>query len=279
MIELVGTSHDHVTRQYIEKIIERERFDHLFVEGANSSTLSDIEHLFKNNSPKLSKQVPLKIHQRWNSGFNRGPEPRYVEDLIEQQGYQHLQEKEVTFLDDDPVEYGDVLLTENNEGKQAKDVSKLSYEEFKKKLEQGVERNDFTKYFRNIGEFSSNIKSVSLSNPRKFTYFLKEVSTDFSDVIDENGNSGDDLFIDAALDFDIDRFDLQHAIYDLRKDFQDDRDQRWHAKISDYLDENPGEEILVMAGMNHMIEGDNSVRGLLEEDYEEVEVHPMDFYQ
>lgn len=271
MIKLVGTAHELVGTGILQEIVSKERYDHLFVEGIDSETQKEIEKLLNEDRPE-TLDLPPKRHEQWEADVNQALEPEFVERSP------LLSDDEVTFLDNEPLEHAKVLLSEDEAGTEKDQIGK---KEFKERLENGPERDDYIEYFRHLSDISFyDLLSVSLSDPDRFRHFLNDFATGFV-KIDENGEKEPfyaRYFFRKAEEHDIDRFDLQQTIYDHRRDFQDERDQRWYDTISGYLEENPEDDILVIAGINHVVDGENSVRRLLEDEYGEVEAHPLDHY-
>jgi len=54
-------------------------------------------------------------------------------------------------------------------------------------------------------------------------------------------------------DYNIDRFDLQRLKQKERKTwFTGSRDHNWHKQITNYMEEKPYDEVLVIAGLRHV---------------------------
>jgi len=64
-----------------------------------------------------------------------------------------------------------------------------------------------------------------------------------------------------------------------KRGLQDPRDHNWHKQITNYMEENPYDEVLVIAGLRHVVDGENTLRRKLEETYTSryVDVKPIDY--
>lgn len=272
MIKLVGTSHKLIDPGDIETVLAEEDYDHLFVEGITSDTKQRIEELINEEGMAPGGDSDEK-YQYLSNKVNRSLEPEYIEKTP------FLTDDQVTFLDDDPIKHLETILLSEEE----KDSRKKGIDEenmLDKLIDGPPKREDYLDYFRHLRETDwYEFFSVSLSNPERLDSFIRLLGKDF--VINEGEDTNKlyaNYFVKKAKEYEIDRFDLQEVIYEGRKDFQDERDRRWYEKISEYKEENPEDDILVISGLNHFVDGEKSVRGLLENNHENVETAPFDHY-
>lgn len=288
MITLIGTVHSDVRKHpnKLEDQISRYRFDHIFVEGMSDEVLQSrsedaVETIYEEVKEELTRNNFTEDTFRSVLGdIQQGPEPNYI------QNNSSIDPEKVTFLDNDNcvVQSGytvkEHILAEEKVG--PKDgIDKLELEE--KMLREKDTRKDYIDYFRFLRESGyPELDYTAISNEQRFNDYMKHLAKDFS-----NGNSlakeldlnnYDEIFRDSIEEYDIDRFDLQELIHEDRDhDFQAPRDQLWYQQVSEYVDQNPEESILLVCGLNHLTAKEGTLRSRLEnEGYsDEIIVRPL----
>lgn len=286
MIKLIGTNHRDVEDNPSDfgRLLFEEDFDALFVEGISSQALEK-EKL--NSFDELSEDIETELTEIYNDAqdifyglvnLKQGPEPDYVEN----EWLDEENRDSVTFLDD-----------------------KRSYNHIEQSVVSGLRNNDIR--FYTDGGLSKSSLDIMFENgePTKQNYidFLKNAIADdqmctkellygaidsskrfsngrrrFARNVYSNEEKAKELAVGLS-GAKIDRWDVQDILVELRdSEYQDSRDQNWYNQISGYHDSNPGEDLLVIGGISHMVEGENTLAGMLEGEYgDDVSVEP--FYE
>lgn len=295
MITLVGTLHSDVRSDpgELENVLASTRFDHLFTEGMSGDTINqeltqNTDQILSGVEDELGGAFSQASFEYMTQNLQQGAEPDYIENEV---GV--LEPEDATFLDNPhSLEQSIYTIKEHLsaeiEGtRPVKGISKQNLEQ--KLITENASRDDFMDYFRHLRDQGvKDFHYTAISYPTRFHGYKQELSADFvmngvSDVM-ENLDMHQDRyqkeFLQGFQDYDISRFDFQEVIDETRDhEFQDPRDQRWCKQIDEYLHENPSDDVLVICGLNHVTDTENTLRRNLEDEYSfsQVRVKPFDY--
>ena len=286
MINLVGTRHSDVkgNTDLIENVILAKDFDHIFTEGISLESFDEVS--LQDLKEGVESSIGRELEELDEKPVNQGPEPEYFTNnpLVD--------DEDLTFLDDlnakSQMEY---LIRESLMPRESAVKAGINKNELEQKIiTEGAEKEDFLDYLRRLRDRGDKeLSYTSISYPARFCGYKRELSTDFImdtegidllQQLEEENDKYQKAFLDGFREFGIDRFDLQKLQAEERNsEFQDPRDEDWYNQIVDYMEENPDDEVLVIAGLKHVIDGENTLRRRLEDTYgsDSVDVKPIDY--
>lgn len=282
MITLVGTKHSDVNDRplLLDDALLSKIYGEVFSEGFSKEVHGSIDQ--DELVDDLEDMLGREIEFTEGDYVSRGIESRHMEESgIVRDGF--------TALDDFHPEYlitSQILLDKEQPSNTG--ITRKQMED--KLMEDNVQREDLIDYLRFLrDEQVANFGYVSISNPQRFENFKRDISTDFiqdttgltyEEAIKNTHDQYQEAFLNGLNQYGIDRFDLQEIAEEERLHFQDTRDRNWFHQITEYLENNPDEDILVVAGTRHIIDGENTLRRLLEEEYSssQVDVKPVDYW-
>lgn len=266
MIKIIGTNHEEFRRNdfNIDKRHRLGNFDKIFTEGFSQEGFQELVQFVMNGlpaDPELRANVREDMH--------RGPEPKKLDSVDE----------EVTYLDD---EVSDKVMEgmEEASNKEAGDGDAYPLEFLGERIAEGQEtRDDYI-------EFMRKIRDMDFEEDGGYSSYAALSEEGFNTLMDDMGavmeNDVDPRKIDEELDIEeafhrgLDRYEISLEDYvdvqaEKREDFQDQRDQEWYEQITSQI--NDEDRVLIVTGIQHALETEDTVAGLLSQDYN-VDVAP-----
>lgn len=282
MIQLVGTKHSDVNNHsfLLDDALLSRIYGEVFSEGFSKEVHGKIDQDELVND--LEDMLDREIVFNESDYVSRGIESRHMEESgIVRDGF--------TALDDFHPEY--LMTSQILLDKEQSSNTGINRKQMENKLvNDDVQREDFLDYFRFLrDEQVSDFGYVSISDPQRFENFKRDISTDFiqdnddltyEEAMENIHDQYQEAFLNGLNQYGIDRFDMQEIAAEERLHFQETRDRNWFHQITEYLEQNPDEDILVVAGTRHIVDGENTLRRLLEEEYtsSQVDVKPVDYW-
>ena len=286
MINLVGTQHSDVKNNtdLLENVILAKDFDHVFTEGISREAFEQVS--LQELVDEVESSIGRELEQLGKNPVDQGPEPEYFTNnpLVD--------DEDLTFLDDVHAKNQMLYIIRDSlmprENPMLAGINKNELEQ--KIIMEGAEKEDFLNYLRRLRDRGGkDFGYTAISYPSRFMGYKRELSTDFImdtegldifEQLEQENDKYQEAFLDGFTEFGIDRFDLQRLEAEERKTgLQDPRDYNWHKQIVNYMEENPYDEVLVIAGLRHVVDGENTLRRMLEETYssDRVDVKPIDY--
>ena len=267
MIKLVGTQHSDIKNnvQLLEDVINSKNFDHVFTEGISNEAYEEVS--LQELIEEVETSIGRELRHLGENPVSQGPEPEYFTNnpLVD--------DENLDFLDDVHAKDQMLYLIKDSlmprEDPIPEGISKTELHE--KIILEGAQREDFMDYFRRLRDRGGKeFGYTAISYPSRFNGFKRELSTDFimdkkdldlDQQLEEENDKYQKAFVQGFRDYNIDRFDLQRLEAEERKrGLQDPRDHNWHKQITNYMEENPYDEVLVIAGLRHVVDGENTLR-------------------
>lgn len=286
MITLIGTQHSDVksNTDFLEQVLSTEPYDHIFTEGISEQGFEQIS--FEELVDGLSESMGRELQINGENPVNQGAEPQYFTNnpLVDEQN--------LTFMDD--VHAKDQMLYKIRDSlmpRENPEIAGINKEQLEQRIiMEGAEKEDFMDYLRNLRDRGEREFGYSaISYPTRFNWYTKQLSADFimdtqgldiMEQLEEENDKYQKAFLDGFREHSIDRFDLQRLEAEERKsEFQDPRDHNWYKQINRYMEENPTDRVLVIAGLRHVVDGENTLRRRLEENHNtsQINVNPLDY--
>ena len=257
MITFLGTVHPQFNNEdfTLDGKVKVEHFDKIFTEG-----VSDDTELFKKRVNGAVEDLP-KFESLEAEHIDRGPEPEAFDDI----------DAEVVYLDEQlPKDLLIQLAEHTSEQDQVIDV--YPFDNLEEQLIRGNDaRSDYIEFFRGLRDLDfkedDGFSSYAALDDVYFERLLK-----FSAAhLDRNRDDLEFLDLDNSDDFiaGLDEYNITFQDYvdvfgEERNDFQDKRDSHWYEQITSEIEED--ENILVIAGIQHVLDYEGSVRNLVEQD-------------
>lgn len=275
MIELIGTIHTEIGKnpEDLARLLFDRDYDQLFVEGMSTERMDQEreesrDELYDVVQEELNFGLSRDEFDIELSELDTGPEPGYLEE----EWLEPDNKENIVFLDN-RRSFDHLRVSLINELKPLSDISvstnTLKPSSLSTQLRAGNDsREDYLKFLRyQVNEDAADVNYGAIETSVNFKNAKEEIA-------DRCFRSYEEEFLAGFERHDINRFDIQEIIEEGRENFQDGRDEVWYEQIAEYLDENPEDDILVVGGISHMVSGSNTLRGILEEEYE-VEITPF----
>lgn len=254
MINLIGTHHDDLEQddvpigEVMDDKFDFEHFDQIFTEGFSQEGAEYLDEFIAADDGFPMEGLP-------EGGLNRGLEPESLERATD---------SDIIYLDDELSDeiLDDIILSQLRESNQ----KVTPYRDLKRVLNQGREiKWDYMNFFRGLRDGTNYIPHdyAALSEER-FGHLLEDAADRFKDEFE--GPDRSEEFMQGVEQCDISFEDYVRVYAESRADFQDRRDEEWYRKINEQLDS--GENALVVAGVNHLLDTEGTLRSLLEQDYD-----------
>jgi hypothetical protein len=319
MVTLIGSRHSHVSenRDMLREIIRLNDYDHIFTEGLSSQAQARSESHVETVLGERDFEGRLEgISEDEARKLGRGTEPEFFEKtpIVDESSVTYLDDRDLRFMAETVLEEddrqdvsreGEIISHSEFEEKLIQDeatkqdfihyLTGLMIEDEIKTRPEGMdipgEYQLDDQNFRYLEEQDIEMAYTAISNNPRFQRYIEKVSERFTqeseeqellDLMEKVDNEPEkyrDRFLSGIRKYDINIETLQKLLYNERGPFQDQRDQNWYEQISEYVEENPKDEILVVAGIEHVLPGENTLTTQLKQDYPQANVRPLDYQQ
>jgi len=301
MIHGIGVLHSTVKPEYLQNALAELDPDKVFVEGSRPEYSKAIFNInYENIKTAVNKELePEKDFEELIEdvdSLRAGREADYLENDT------NFPKKDIIFLDEDIEKQKQIYcfiegFSEYKESQFAK--QKITEEDLRKTLDDHkTNKDDVKNYLRYLtGGINGRDNELVYSSMRGEESFqaqiekigsnlnLSSYATDSLDSIIEGGldlrTNYEDEFNEVIANYNIGLEDLQKVIgsereeTQLKKDIQDKRDESWSRQITSYLEKNPDDEIMVIAGLDHLLDIPNRTTSLLKNENFEVETYAI----
>lgn len=258
MITFIGTHHKHFDYDdfSLEGRVKVQHFDKIFTEGVSEDTES-----FKDRVNGAVKDIP-EFDTLEAGNIGRGIEPEAFDDI---------EDAEVIYLDQSlPKELLIELAKYTTGSEKVRDV--YPFDNLEEQLIKGNDaRSDYIEFFRDLRDMSfgddMGYSSYASLDEERFERLLQfsaqhlDRDVDTWDFLDMDNS---DEFISGLDEYEITFEDYVEIFGEKRNEFQDKRDRHWYEQITSNMDED--ENILVVAGIQHILDYDGTVRDLVQQD-------------
>lgn len=299
MVDGIGVLHSTVEPEDIRKIINDFQPDHIFVEG---STPEHSTKVLNNNFDEIVETVNEKIKPKFDVATQIENE---IDNINGKEGTYLLETEKfprtsITFLDEEleltkqKYLYAEELDTD----KEDKELPEVSKNFLKAQIDDNsVTKADLERYTNyRINNGDPSLIYAALTNEEIVQAQLREVaetldSNDAADTLRDAGLDMDikieysDDFMALVNEYDIGLEELQSLIGKERsldsdyEDFQNFRDCVWYDQISNYVDNNPEDNIVVIAGLDHFLDLPGRLTDNLQNNDYDVNVYPLKAYE
>lgn len=272
MIKLVGTLHSKIAEEQgpFFEFLDQNNPDQLFVEGMSSQGIEGGKIAFEE---ELIDFAGRELDENFDEeevidaieDINQGPEP----GLVEEEWMYDQNKDDIVYLDDKrPLDHLEHTINEELAAQEQWKAKPIDEKKLTELIENG---HDYRPNYLQFLKYSmKNLPDTMYSAIETSDNFRKGKIRTLNYFFDEDAQIR--RKVKSSLeDYDIDQSEFQNIIEKQRQSsYQDKRDKVWYDQISKYAEENPEDDILVLAGLAHMIDTDNTLRSLLEQDYEVV---------
>lgn len=257
MITIVGTHHRDIQENdfLINRRVKLDRFDVIFTEGISPDTDSFLQQV--NNAVDGEED----FNNLAPSDIGRGSEPEAFDNV----------DAEVVYLDENLTDETVLELARNTNGEtEFREV--YPFDRIEHELIKGTDsRADYIQFFRDL-------RDMDISEDDAYSDYASLKEKDFdrlmqfsADQLDRTENKWgfeidySESFLEGLKEHDVTFEDYVKVFAENRNGFQDRRDQEWHEQITEILEE--GQNALLVTGIQHALDYENTVRNLLEQDY------------
>lgn len=261
MIKIVGTNHEDSKKNGF-RIDERHRldfFDKIFTEGFSKQGWKEFNDFIDDRLAENPFYTPES-----ENGRNRGAEPWKFDEL----------DQDVIYLDDylSPEVKEEMLIAsmENPEDSEAYPMEFIG-----KKISRDEEsREAYLNFMRKIRDMAFEVDQGDSSyyalNEDGFKKMIEVSAEHIGDQTPEEIRK-EKLDYEKAFLEGIEKYDIEFPDYvdvhaESRPQFQDKRDQEWYEQITGQIDQE--NNVLLVTGIHHALDHDETIRGLLEEEYD-----------
>ncbi len=251
MITIIGTHHQDFRENdlSIEERVKVDRFDRIFTEGFSKEGLRSLREM-----------------EAFGSGVeavNRGPEPELMDEA----------ETEVVYLDEGlSEELLNDLMKASRDQHEICDIYPFDGIE-ESLIKSNVSRRDYIDFFRDL-------RDMDYSEDHGFSDYAALSNEGFITLMADSAEQLDrptdtwhftdmdysDEFIEGLEEHNIGFNDYVRVFGENRTEVQDRRDREWYRQIDEQIEED--ERILLVAGIDHALDYEGTVRNLLEQDYD-----------
>lgn len=270
MITIVGTNHRDFKENELEldDAVRLSHYDHIFTEGFSEDGLNMLD----NEVQKIVEQNN-ELKEEDASELVRGPEPQALEAETD---------AEITYLDEGISQevLEDVARAALEKGKEKRKNNNdevTPYPNLNEILLTGEpDRSDYLDFFEDLRDGKNYVfQSYAAISEDGFEQMIDHAAEEFDDsgtVTQITVANNSQEFLEGLEEYDVTFEDYINTYAEVRREFQDQRDQEWYEQIDEQIDED--EHTLIVTGIQHALDYEDTVRNHIQENYDDLVVLP-----